>query len=93
MIAKELVELSDNNLELATHALAVKNITHQSKLSHKKDRLLNVQNAFTANPDIVKNRNIILLDDVVTTGATLSEAKKALQKAGAKQIKGFGLAH
>jgi competence protein ComFC len=41
----------------------------------------------------IKNRNIILIDDVTTTGATLKEAKKILKKSGAKNIIAFTIAH
>ncbi len=36
--------------------------------------------------DAVKDSSICLIDDVTTTGATLSEARRALQKAGAKWV-------
>lgn len=37
-------------------------------------------------PHLIKDRNILLIDDVVTTGATLREATKVLRQAGAKRV-------
>jgi predicted amidophosphoribosyltransferase len=60
----------------------------------KKDRLQNQKNAFTIlNKEKIRNRNIILFDDIYTTGATINEIKKTLKKAGAKNIKVIVLAH
>jgi competence protein ComFC len=42
---------------------------------------------------LIKNKNIILIDDVTTTGATLSEARKVLKQAGAKKVIAFTIAH
>jgi predicted amidophosphoribosyltransferase len=47
-------------------------------------RKKNVENAFEARS--VSSQRIILLDDVTTSGATLSEAAKALRRAGARNI-------
>lgn len=45
--------------------------------------------AFTASkPAYTKNKSILLVDDIVTTGATLEEAAKTLKRAGAKHTDG-----
>jgi competence protein ComFC len=41
---------------------------------------------YVSQPEVVKGRNILLLDDVVTTGATLQEAAKSLRHAGARSV-------
>ncbi|MBF0331354.1 MAG: ComF family protein [Candidatus Omnitrophica bacterium] len=59
---------------------------HQSQL-HAKDRWTNVGHAFRILPlaDIV-GREILLIDDILTTGATASEAAKTLKEAGASRV-------
>jgi len=71
----------------------IKETPHQSKLNNKTKRLNNLKNCFSANPEKVKNRNIILIDDVITTGATMSKVKKELKKAGARKVIGIAIAH
>ena len=58
----------------------------QAKLG-RKERLSNLSRAFSV-PDStnVKNRAILLVDDVMTTGATLSAATQALKRAGAGAV-------
>ena len=56
------------------------------------DRKKNVQKAFKANPGSVKGINILLIDDVFTTGATMNSAADALKKAGAKSVSAYCLA-
>lgn len=50
-----------------------------------KERLKNIKNAFSASGD-VKGLNLLLVDDVITTGATVSECSRTLRKAGAKSV-------
>lgn len=46
-------------------------------------RLTNVSGAFAAKRERARNTHVILIDDVVTTGATLIEAARTLEAAGA----------
>lgn len=46
----------------------------------------NVRDAFTANPQYTNNQRILLIDDVHTTGATLSACASALHRAGAAAV-------
>lgn len=65
----------------------------QVEIKDREKRLKNLEGAFEIkNSETIKDKNIILVDDIVTTGATLSEAKKVLLQAGAKKIIGITLA-
>lgn len=55
-------------------------------------RLQNVEAAFEAKQEIVEGKTILLIDDVCTTGATLSAAAEALMQAGAKAVSAYCLA-
>lgn len=60
----------------------------------REDRLKNVVDVFNlkaASLPLV-NQNILLIDDVYTTGATMSECAKVLRQAGAKKVYGLVLA-
>jgi len=51
------------------------------------ERLANVRRAFAlSDPAAVKNRSVLLMDDVYTTGATINECARVLKKAGAAQV-------
>lgn len=53
----------------------------------------NIQGVFQIqNKEIIKNKIILLIDDVYTTGATMGEAAKLLKQNGAKKIIGLVLA-
>ena len=58
----------------------------------RQERSSNVAEAFVANPNLVQGKNIVLIDDVSTTGATLEACAAALKSVGANDIVGLSLA-
>ena len=56
------------------------------------DRVRNIKNAFEIKGHISKNCNILLIDDVFTTGSTLDELARTLKKSGAGKIFCWSLA-
>ena len=92
-ISKSLnIPLINNFLVRTKHNLA------QVKIKNTEQRKINVKNTFQINSQNqsasrrIKNKIIILVDDVLTTGATLKECAKTLKKSGAKEIWGLVLA-
>jgi predicted amidophosphoribosyltransferase len=56
-------------------------------------RRQNVRGAFAVtHPDRIANRSLLLVDDVMTTGATLDECARTLLAAGARKVDVFTLA-
>jgi predicted amidophosphoribosyltransferase len=52
-----------------------------------EERIKNVAGAFALNnPDELKNKDILLVDDVFTTGATMNECAMVLKEAGAYRV-------
>jgi len=65
----------------------------QVEVKNKEERLANIVGSFEIkNPETIKGKKIILIDDVFTTGATMREAKKVLKEAGAKKVVGVVVA-
>jgi predicted amidophosphoribosyltransferase len=71
----------------------MKDTPSQTKAESREKRMENLKGCFAANEREVRGRNIILIDDVATTGATLDEAKRALRNAEAKKVIAFTIAH
>lgn len=84
-----------NDYKIDTKSLIKsKNTKPQTEIKKKNDRMQNVVGAYSiTEPEKVKNKHIILIDDVTTTGSTLKEASKTLRKSGAKRVMCLALAH
>ena len=65
----------------------IKDNVAQSSLKKPQDRKDNVSNVYKAvAEENFSGKRILLIDDVITSGATLSECARTLKKAGAKSI-------
>lgn len=94
ILCREIISCDKRKyLTLDTNILSkVRETSHQAHTKNKEERLKNLTGTFKVSGE-VKNRNIILVDDVATTGATLLEAKQTLENAGARKVIAFTIAH
>ena len=62
-------------------------VAPQSRTLNPEERQRNIRGAFRIlDPELVRGKRILLIDDVLTTGATVSEAARVLKEAGAREI-------
>lgn len=90
-IAKELSNFFKIPL-VSDCLIKIKETLPQVNLS-EKERRKNVEGAFwVRNKRKIRERRILLIDDIFTTGATMEECAKVLKKAGAKEVIGIVIA-
>lgn len=71
----------------------IKETESQMKLG-RRQRLENLAGSFACRKSsVIKGKTILLVDDVMTTGATLLEGAKVLRIAGARRVYGVVVAH
>jgi len=74
-------------LTLAPSALLRQRRTESQAGLTVRERRLNMRGAFAvSDAQVVRGKNILLVDDILTTGATAREASRALVKAGAASV-------
>lgn len=80
--------------ELAYYPQALRRIREtQSQVGlSMEERRLNVDGAFQANKSLAEGHNILIIDDVATSGATIDACAVALLNAGANEVYGLTLA-
>ena len=77
-------QLNNVTVEVLEKALDVK---PQSEISDAADRRANIDGAYDViDSSLVKDKSVLLIDDIVTTGSTLSECAKVLLEAGAQRV-------
>ena len=68
----------------------------QALIQNRRERFENVVGVFSINEKkkhLIENKDIIIVDDLTTTGATLMEMKKVLKKNGARKVIAVTIAH
>lgn len=86
--AEEIAKYLSTRIEVPVETRALKRIKKtQAQFGLSRiARLQNMSNAFVAMSKFVSGRHVVLVDDVYTSGATLSEAADALLRAGAASV-------
>lgn len=101
ILADGLVRSINNDHELSGFNLTVVDclkrisFTKSQAKSTKEERVENLRNSIVFNIDFsstIKNRFVLILDDVATTGSTIKECARVLKNAGAAEVFGFVLA-
>lgn len=87
LIMKEL-EKQCKNVKVITNVLyKIRNTAPQSSLN-KEQRKYNLKDAYKVeNSEIIRNKKILLFDDIYTTGSTVEECAKMLKNAGSYEIR------
>jgi ComF family protein len=85
--AELLAEVAARELDKPAEALLVKTreVPAQSSVKGADARRANISGAFAAEAEL-SGRRVLLVDDIVTTGATLSEAARTLLLADASRV-------
>ncbi len=86
MIAKVLADLS--GLPFAEYLVKIRNTPPQVGLK-RTERLKNLVDVFALQSNVRLPKNIILIDDVSTTGTTIKECAKVLKDNGAERVVGM----
>jgi len=95
-----------NQSELLARALALKykgiiridlikrkRFTRQQAKLTRRERLDNIKEAFVLNGSMGRVKEIVLIDDVITTGGTMAEAARTLKQAGVEKIIAVAICH
>jgi len=81
------------SVTLDTASMTRRRRTPPQTARHHDERIKNVRRAFVINdPERIKGRRVLIVDDVMTTGATVDECARVLLIAGAASVDVFTLA-
>ena len=85
LISKEIAK--QLKMELVNNCLIkTKNIIEQSKLN-KEERIQNIKGVYELrNKELIRNKKILLIDDIYTTGSTVNECSKIIMQGNPNKI-------
>jgi len=84
------------NLTTLSILIKIHHTKKQGTSKTREERMENITNSFGVykkSQELIKNKNIILIDDITTTGSTLIEARDVLLRAGAQKVLAFTIAN
>ena len=96
LLAEEIVKLDNSgSFDLRTDVLRkIKNTPSQVSIKDRTKRLKNLNKVFIIENKVkIKDRIVVLLDDITTTGTTLNECAKVLRRAKPRRIIKMAIAH
>ena len=94
ILARAIARESNGSMRIDANSLLKKKETPRQALIHERNkRLHNLIDSFSVQGNTLRGKNIIIVDDITTTGATIVEARRALKKAGARKILAITIAH
>jgi ComF family protein len=87
LIAQAALKITGRRFQLQPELLERKRETVSQTGLTRHQRRENVRGAFAVTrPEAVRGREVLIVDDVFTTGATVSECARALRRAGAAKV-------
>jgi ComF family protein len=93
LLAKPIATLFGFPVSIKT-LVKIKQTKKQGTSKSKEERAQNISGSFAVkNNKHIINKNVILIDDIATTGSTLSEARKTLLAAGARRVMAWTVAN
>ncbi len=86
LLARPLATLTHQKL-CANVLVKTKQTKKQGTTKNKQERVSNIAGSFQVrNARLIKNKTVLLVDDITTTGTTLYEARKILLESGARDV-------
>lgn len=86
-LSKQLLQCKRNFIDGTSCIKRVKSIPKQSQSSEKRTKKRHKDSIEIQNQSIIKDRRVIILDDVLTTGNTVKACQELLIETGAKEVK------
>lgn len=90
LLAEEIGKIL--KVEVLTRTLVKNKFTEEQVKLNLEERKVNLKDAFDIkNPEKIKGKRILLIDDIITTGSTLEECSKVLKEFGSGKIIGLSI--